>query len=143
MEKRFSVAARQPTSSKLLPQTPVSCLPAVPGSLSLNTWLQVPGHTLNLTLHTSQETTNLNWFLRRHTGSPGPIPLQPGTQVSLTLSEGQAVLSIRNVSHEWEGSRPVLPSSSLFPFTSSSLLFSPPLLPFRLFILGHNGEEAR
>ncbi|XP_036191025.1 adhesion G-protein coupled receptor F3 [Myotis myotis] len=78
-------------------------LPPVPGSLSLDTWLQVPGHTLNLTLHTSQETTNLNWFLRRHTGSPGPIPLQPGTQVSLTSSQGQAVLSIRNVSHEWEG----------------------------------------
>ncbi|ELK27399.1 Putative G-protein coupled receptor 113 [Myotis davidii] len=78
-------------------------LPPVPGNLSLNSWLQVPGHTLNLTLHTSQETTSLNWFLRRHTGSPGPIPLQPGTQVSLTLSQGQAVLSIRNVSHEWEG----------------------------------------
>ncbi|XP_059516356.1 adhesion G-protein coupled receptor F3 isoform X3 [Myotis daubentonii] len=78
-------------------------LPPVPGSLSLDSWLQVPGHTLNLTLHTSQETTSLNWFLRRHTGSPGPIPLQPGTQVSLTSSQGQAVLSIRNVSHEWEG----------------------------------------
>ncbi|XP_054584012.1 adhesion G-protein coupled receptor F3 [Eptesicus fuscus] len=87
----------------LPPGTPVSCLPAVPGSLSLNTWLQMPGHTLNLTLLTSQETTNLSWFLRRHTGSPRPIPLRPGPQVSLTSSQGQAVLSIRNVSHEWEG----------------------------------------
>ncbi|CAK6435000.1 unnamed protein product [Pipistrellus nathusii] len=78
-------------------------LPPAPGSLSLNTWLQMPGHTLNLTLLTSQETTNLSWFLRRHSGSPSPIPLQPGAQVSLTSSQGQAVLSIRNISHEWEG----------------------------------------
>ncbi|XP_036119199.1 adhesion G-protein coupled receptor F3 isoform X2 [Molossus molossus] len=78
-------------------------LPPVPGTLSLNTWLQMPGNTLNLTLLTSQETTNLHWFLRRSTGSPRPILLQPGTHVSLTSRQGQAVLSISNISHKWEG----------------------------------------
>ncbi|KAF6320796.1 adhesion G protein-coupled receptor F3 [Rhinolophus ferrumequinum] len=86
----------------LPPAAPVSCLPAVPGTLRLNTWLQVPGNTLNVTLLTSHETTNLNWFLRR-TGSPRPICLQPGTHVSLTSSQGQAVLSICNISHQWQG----------------------------------------
>lgn len=114
------------------PAAPVSCLPVVPGTLRLNTWLQVPGNTLNVTLLTSHETTNLNWFLRR-TGSPRPIRLQPGTHVSLTSSQGQAVLSICNISHQWQGSRPVRPSSSLF-FSFSSLspssFFVYPPLPF-------------
>ncbi|XP_039743551.1 adhesion G-protein coupled receptor F3 [Pteropus medius] len=77
-------------------------LPPVPGTLSLNTSLQMPGDTLNLTLLTSHETANLNWFLQR-TGSPRPVLLQPGTHVSLTSSQGQAVLSIFNISHKWEG----------------------------------------
>ncbi|KAM5317931.1 adhesion G-protein coupled receptor F3 [Glossophaga mutica] len=76
-------------------------LPPVPGTLSLSSWLQMPGDTLNLTFLTSHETTNLNWFLQRHTGSP--ILLQPGTQVSLTSRQGQTVLSISNMSHKWEG----------------------------------------
>ncbi|XP_016064690.1 PREDICTED: adhesion G-protein coupled receptor F3 [Miniopterus natalensis] len=78
-------------------------LPPVPGTLSLSTWLQAPDSTLNLTFLTSQETTNLSWFLRRRTGSPRPILLQPGSHVSLMSSQGQAVLSITNISHEWEG----------------------------------------
>ncbi|XP_036922762.1 adhesion G-protein coupled receptor F3 [Sturnira hondurensis] len=76
-------------------------LPPVPGTLNLNSWLQMPGDMLNLTLFTSQETTNLSWFLQRRTGSP--ILLQPGTQVSLTSSQGQTILSIFNISHKWEG----------------------------------------
>ncbi|XP_039094194.1 adhesion G-protein coupled receptor F3 [Hyaena hyaena] len=62
----------------------------------------MPGNTLNLTLVTSHETTNLNWFLRP-AGSPRPILLQPGTHVSLTSSPGLAVLSILNISHKWAG----------------------------------------
>ncbi|XP_014636985.1 PREDICTED: adhesion G-protein coupled receptor F3 [Ceratotherium simum simum] len=81
---------------------PVSCLPAVPRTLSLHSRTQTLGDTLNLTLLTSHETTNLNWFLWR-AGSPGPLPLQPGTRVSLTSSQGQAVLSIFNISHKWAG----------------------------------------
>ncbi|XP_040352185.1 adhesion G-protein coupled receptor F3 isoform X2 [Herpailurus yagouaroundi] len=77
-------------------------LPPVPGTLSLNSQVQMPGNTLNLTLVTSHETTNLNWFLRP-AGSPRPILLQPGTQASLTSSPGQAVLSILNISHKWAG----------------------------------------
>ncbi|KAK1333228.1 hypothetical protein QTO34_006768 [Cnephaeus nilssonii] len=88
---------------QVLPPDPCLLPPCSPGQPEPETWLQMPGHTLNLTLLTSQETTNLSWFLRRHTGSPRPIPLRPGPQVSLTSSQGQAVLSIRNVSHEWEG----------------------------------------
>ncbi|XP_066120803.1 adhesion G-protein coupled receptor F3 [Saccopteryx bilineata] len=84
----------------LPPGGPVSCLPVVPGTLRLNSWLQAPGNTLNLTLVTSHETTNLNWFLWH---SPRPILLQPGTHVSLSSSQGQAVLSIVNISHKWEG----------------------------------------
>nr|XP_012643617.1 adhesion G-protein coupled receptor F3 isoform X4 [Microcebus murinus] len=71
-----------------------------PGNLSLNSPLQMPGHTLNLTLLISQEATNLNWFLR-HPGSHRPVLLQPGTQVSLTSSRGQAALTISNMSHHW------------------------------------------
>ncbi|KAF5913009.1 hypothetical protein HPG69_008960 [Diceros bicornis minor] len=74
----------------------------VPRTLSLHSRTQTPGDTLNLTLLTSHETTNLNWFLWR-AGSPGPLPLQPGTRVSLTSSQGQAVLSIFNISHKWAG----------------------------------------
>ena len=120
-----------------------SCLllPAVPATLSLDSWLQMPGDTLNLTLLTNRETTNLNWFLWP-TGSPSPILLQAGTCVSLTSSRGQTVLSIVNISHRWAGSPPVAPSSSpafsLLPFflLSSS---SPPLqlllLPLFSFLL--------
>ncbi|XP_026889170.2 adhesion G-protein coupled receptor F3 isoform X4 [Acinonyx jubatus] len=86
----------------LPPAAPASCLPTVPGTLSLNSQVQMPGNTLNLTLVTSHETTNLNWFLRP-AGSPRPILLQPGTQVSLTSSPGQALLSILNISHKWAG----------------------------------------
>ncbi|MBV95350.1 Adhesion G-protein coupled receptor F3, partial [Eschrichtius robustus] len=75
-------------------------LPPVPAALSLNSWLQTPGDTLNLTRLTSQETTNLNWFLWP-TGSPSPILLQAGTRVSLTSSRDRAVLSIVNISHKW------------------------------------------
>uniref|UniRef100_A0A8D1CB78 Adhesion G protein-coupled receptor F3 n=1 Tax=Sus scrofa TaxID=9823 RepID=A0A8D1CB78_PIG len=77
-------------------------LPPVPATLSLNSWLQMPGSTLNLTLLTSQETTNMNWFLWR-TGSPSPVLLWAGTRVSLTSSPGRAVLSIMNISHKWAG----------------------------------------
>ncbi|XP_054422320.1 adhesion G-protein coupled receptor F3 [Pteronotus mesoamericanus] len=87
----------------LPPGAPVLCLLSVPGTLSLDSWLQMPGNTLNLTLLTSHETTNLNWFLQRHMGSPRPILLQPGTHVSLSSSQGQTVLSIVNISHKWEG----------------------------------------
>ncbi|XP_037668932.1 adhesion G-protein coupled receptor F3 isoform X2 [Choloepus didactylus] len=76
-------------------------LPPVPGTLSLN-WLQIPGNTLNLTLLVSHEVTHLSWFLWR-TGSPQPIILQPGTQVSLSSSLGQAALSILNMSQPWAG----------------------------------------
>nr|XP_030714238.1 adhesion G-protein coupled receptor F3 [Globicephala melas] len=77
-------------------------LPPVPAALSLNSWLQTPGDTLNLTLLTSQETTNLNWFLWP-TGSPSPILLRAGSRVSLTSSRNRAVLSIVNISHKWAG----------------------------------------
>ncbi|KAG3267726.1 adhesion G protein-coupled receptor F3 [Ictidomys tridecemlineatus] len=82
--------------------SPVSCLPAVPGNLRLNSHLQMPGDTLNLTLRISQEATNLTWFLRRP-GKPTPILLQKGTQVSLTSSQGQVVLSISHMSQYWAG----------------------------------------
>ncbi|KAF6101890.1 adhesion G protein-coupled receptor F3 [Phyllostomus discolor] len=85
----------------LPPAIPCPRLLSVPGTLSLNSWLQMPGDTLNLTLLTSHETANLNWFLQRRTGSP--ILLQPGTQVSLASGPGQTVLSINNISHQWEG----------------------------------------
>ncbi|XP_021572988.1 adhesion G-protein coupled receptor F3 [Carlito syrichta] len=81
---------------------PVFCLPAVPGTLSLNSQLQMLGNTLNLTLLLNQEVTNLHWFLRQPQ-SPSPIPLHPGTQVSLSSSQGQAVLSISNMSYHWAG----------------------------------------
>ncbi|XP_067559605.1 adhesion G-protein coupled receptor F3 [Pseudorca crassidens] len=77
-------------------------LPPVPAALSLNSWLQTPGDTLNMTLLTSQETTNLNWFLWP-TGSPSPILLRAGSRVSLTSSRNRAVLSIVNISHKWAG----------------------------------------
>ncbi|XP_054964122.1 adhesion G-protein coupled receptor F3 isoform X1 [Pan paniscus] len=93
----------EPGYCQLLPPgSPVTCLPAVPGILNLNSQLQMPGDTLSLTLHLSQEATNLSWFLR-HPGSPSPILLQPGTQVSVTSSHGQAALSISNMSHHWAG----------------------------------------
>ncbi|XP_076690000.2 adhesion G-protein coupled receptor F3 [Callospermophilus lateralis] len=82
--------------------SPVSCLPTVPGNLRLNSHLQMPGDTLNLTLRISQEATNLTWFLRRP-GKPTPILLQKGTQVSLTSSQGQVVLSISHMSQYWAG----------------------------------------
>ncbi|XP_037862591.1 adhesion G-protein coupled receptor F3 isoform X3 [Chlorocebus sabaeus] len=77
-------------------------LPPVPGTLSLNSQLQMPGDTLSLTLLLSQEATDLSWFLR-HPGSPSPILLQPGTQVSVTSSHGQAALTVSNMSHHWAG----------------------------------------
>ncbi|XP_065746921.1 LOW QUALITY PROTEIN: adhesion G-protein coupled receptor F3 [Phocoena phocoena] len=77
-------------------------LPPVPAALSLNSWLQTPGDTLHLTLLTSQETTNLNWFLWP-TGSPSPILLRAGSRESLTSSWNRAVLSIVNISHKWAG----------------------------------------
>ncbi|KAG8522498.1 Adhesion G-protein coupled receptor F3, partial [Galemys pyrenaicus] len=77
-------------------------LPPVPGTLSLNSWVQTPGHTLNLTLLASHETTNLNWLLWRP-DSPRPVHLHQGTQVSLTFSHSQAVLSIFNISQKWAG----------------------------------------
>ncbi|XP_053444155.1 adhesion G-protein coupled receptor F3 isoform X1 [Nycticebus coucang] len=77
-------------------------LPPVPGNLSLNSPLQMPGDTLNLTLLISQEATNLSWFLRPP-GSSKLVLLQPGTQVSLTSSRDQAALSISNMSHHWAG----------------------------------------
>ncbi|KAM4803969.1 adhesion G-protein coupled receptor F3 [Urocitellus parryii] len=86
----------------LPPGSPVSCLPAVPGNLRLNSHVQMPGDTLNLTLRISQEATNLTWFLRRP-GKPTPILLQKGTQVSLTSSQGQVVLSISHMSRYWAG----------------------------------------
>ncbi|XP_063552083.1 adhesion G-protein coupled receptor F3 isoform X2 [Gorilla gorilla gorilla] len=93
----------EPGYCQLLPPgSPVAYLPAVPGILNLNSQLQMPGDTLSLTLHLSQEATNLSWFLR-HPGSPSPILLQPGTQVSVTSSHGQAALSVSNMSHHWAG----------------------------------------
>ncbi|XP_054557239.1 adhesion G-protein coupled receptor F3 [Talpa occidentalis] len=86
----------------LPPGSPVFCLPTVPGTLSLNSWLQTPGHTLNLTLLANHQTTNLSWLLWRP-GSPRPIPLQQGTRVSLTSSQGRAVLSISSISQKWAG----------------------------------------
>ncbi|XP_073071704.1 adhesion G-protein coupled receptor F3 isoform X1 [Manis javanica] len=77
-------------------------LPPVPGTLLLNSWLQMPGNTLNLTFLTSHETTDLNWLLWR-TGNSSPVLLQPGSRVSLTSHPGQVVLSIFNISHEWAG----------------------------------------
>ncbi|KAM5291662.1 adhesion G-protein coupled receptor F3 [Ctenodactylus gundi] len=77
-------------------------LPPVPGKLSPNCPLQRPGHTLNLTLHTSQEATDLRWLLR-HPGKGKPRHLWQGTQVSLSPSEGQAALSIRHMSSHWAG----------------------------------------
>ncbi|PNJ58782.1 ADGRF3 isoform 7 [Pongo abelii] len=93
----------EPGYCQLLPPgSPVTCLPAVPGILNLNSQLQLPGDTLSLTLRLSQEATDLSWFLR-HPGSPSPILLQPGTQVSVTSSHGQAALSVSNMSHHWAG----------------------------------------
>ena len=88
----------------------------------------MPGNTLNLTLVTGHETTNLNWLLRP-AGSPRPILLQPGTQVSLTSSPGQAVLSILNISHKWAGSQPALPLISLLCPPLLSVLPPAPCLP--------------
>ena len=137
---------------KFLPRGSYLLPPAVPAALSLSSWLQTPGDTLNLTLLTSQETTNLNWFLWP-TGSPSPILLQAGTRVSLTSSRDRAVLSIVNISHKWAHSPPVLPSSSLLPFFFSSFSSAPlhllllPLLPSCLFFSSfplspfiHSGE---
>ena len=121
-----------------------SCLlpPAVPATLSLDSWLQMPGNMLNLTLLMNQETTNLNWF-PWPTGSPSPVLLQAGTCVSLTSSRGRTVLSIINISHRWAGSPPVPPSSSpafsllpfLLPSSSSAPLHLLLLLPLFSFLL--------
>ncbi|XP_070091862.1 adhesion G-protein coupled receptor F3 isoform X1 [Equus przewalskii] len=75
-------------------------LPPVPQTRSLSS--RTPGNKPNLILLMSHETTNLNWFLWRPR-TPRPYPLQPGMHVSLTSSQGQAVLSIFNISHKWAG----------------------------------------
>ncbi|XP_031322572.2 adhesion G-protein coupled receptor F3 isoform X2 [Camelus dromedarius] len=112
-----SVCSRHQPCQTLLEHRPCGCLifctneagycqllPPVPATLSLNSWLQMPGSTLNLTLLTSQEITNLKWFLWR-TGSPSPSPilLQAGTRVSLTSSRGRVLLSIVNITYKWAG----------------------------------------
>ncbi|KAB1267132.1 Adhesion G-protein coupled receptor F3 [Camelus dromedarius] len=91
------------TNAALPDPTPVKEI-LFPATLSLNSWLQMPGSTLNLTLLTSQEITNLKWFLWR-TGSPSPSPilLQAGTRVSLTSSRGRVLLSIVNITYKWAG----------------------------------------
>ncbi|XP_006880767.1 PREDICTED: probable G-protein coupled receptor 113 [Elephantulus edwardii] len=80
-----------------------SCLSAVPGKLSLDSTLPTPASTLQLTLRTHQAATGLHWSLQA-IGSPVPINLWPGTQVSLDASsQGQAALSISNLSQDWAG----------------------------------------
>ncbi|KAI5125157.1 Adhesion G-Protein Coupled Receptor F3 [Manis pentadactyla] len=100
--------SRTPTLPTALASSPPRTLTSlslttVPGTLLLNSWLQMPGNTLNLTFLTSHETTDLNWLLWR-TGNPSPVLLQPGSRVSLTSRPGQVVLSIFNISHEWAAS---------------------------------------
>lgn len=119
----------------------VSCHPAVPRTLLLNSWLQMPGNTLNLTFLTSHETTDLNWLLW-HTGNRSPVLLQPGSRVSLTSHPGQVVLSIFNISHEWAGSWAALPSSSLSSPSLYFCLFFLPSSSFHLFIMGNEGLGA-
>ncbi|XP_012925570.1 adhesion G-protein coupled receptor F3 [Heterocephalus glaber] len=77
-------------------------LPPVPGNLSLNSQLQMPGDVLNLTLLTTQNATNPKWFLRR-TESSKCIALRSGAQVSLSSHQGQASLSVSHPSHRWAG----------------------------------------
>ncbi|XP_007937100.1 adhesion G-protein coupled receptor F3 [Orycteropus afer afer] len=94
----------EPAYCQLLPPgQDVSCLPAVPGKLSLDSGLQKPGSTLSLTLLMNHTATDLHWFLWPMR-SPSPILLQPGTQVSLnSSSQDQATLSIFNISQDWAG----------------------------------------
>ncbi|XP_073071752.1 adhesion G-protein coupled receptor F3-like isoform X6 [Manis javanica] len=97
--------SRTPTLPTALASSPSRTLTSlslmtVPRTLLLNSWLQMPGNTLNLTFLTSHETTDLNWLLW-HTGNRSPVLLQPGSRVSLTSHPGQVVLSIFNISHEW------------------------------------------
>nr|XP_036846523.1 adhesion G-protein coupled receptor F3 isoform X1 [Manis javanica] len=99
--------SRTPTLPTALASSPSRTLTSlslmtVPRTLLLNSWLQMPGNTLNLTFLTSHETTDLNWLLWR-TGNSSPVLLQPGSRVSLTSHPGQVVLSIFNISHEWAG----------------------------------------
>ncbi|XP_073071737.1 adhesion G-protein coupled receptor F3-like isoform X3 [Manis javanica] len=99
--------SRTPTLPTALASSPSRTLTSlslmtVPRTLLLNSWLQMPGNTLNLTFLTSHETTDLNWLLW-HTGNRSPVLLQPGSRVSLTSHPGQVVLSIFNISHEWAG----------------------------------------
>ncbi|XP_045142523.1 adhesion G-protein coupled receptor F3 [Echinops telfairi] len=78
-------------------------LPPVPGMLSLGSRLPKPGSTLNLTLLLHHTATDLSWLLWP-IGHSHPVSLQPGTQVSLSSPhQGQAALSIFNVSQEWAG----------------------------------------
>ncbi|KFO23366.1 Putative G-protein coupled receptor 113 [Fukomys damarensis] len=77
-------------------------LPPVPGNLSLNSQLQMPGNMLNLALLTTQNVTNPKWFLRR-TENSKLIPLRSGPQVSLSFHQGQASLSISRPSQHWAG----------------------------------------
>ncbi|XP_073071749.1 adhesion G-protein coupled receptor F3-like isoform X5 [Manis javanica] len=100
--------SRTPTLPTALASSPSRTLTSlslmtVPRTLLLNSWLQMPGNTLNLTFLTSHETTDLNWLLW-HTGNRSPVLLQPGSRVSLTSHPGQVVLSIFNISHEWAAS---------------------------------------
>ncbi|KAM6180358.1 adhesion G-protein coupled receptor F3 [Erethizon dorsatum] len=81
--------------------SPVFC-PTVPGNLTLNSQLQMPGDQLNLTLFTTHDATNLKWFLRRRENDKR-ISLRSGTQVSLSSSQGQASLSITRMSYHWAG----------------------------------------
>ncbi|XP_054977331.1 adhesion G-protein coupled receptor F3 [Sorex araneus] len=77
-------------------------LPPVPGNLSLDSSLPLPGSTLHLTLLTTHQPSHLNWLLWRP-GQSSPTHLHAGTRVSLTSSRDQVVLSITNISHHWAG----------------------------------------
>ncbi|XP_055981944.1 adhesion G-protein coupled receptor F3 [Sorex fumeus] len=77
-------------------------LPPVPGNLSLDPSLPLPGSTLHLTLLTAHQPSGLEWLLWR-SGQSSPIYLHAGTRVSLTSSRDQVVLSITNITHHWAG----------------------------------------